>query len=213
MRNGKAAGKTELAKLFEKCVNGVYRHVENAGDYFTERLGGTLYIYLECSNGEEDWENNLDFPARPYRHGDSAPWFAHRGFVRVWESVLPYLQAAIADPTVRNIVTVGYSHGAALAVLCHEYVWDTRRDLRERTEGYGFGCPRVYWGVRLPWLMRRWERFVVIRNRDDVVTHLPPAALGYSHVGKMLEIGSAGKYSPVDAHRPENILAELKLLS
>ena len=130
----------------------------------------------------------------------------------MWESILPYLEKEIADRTVRRIVTVGYSHGAALAVFCHEYAWDTRPDLREEIEGYGFGCPRVYWGVRVPWLMRRWERFTVIRNSGDVVTHVPPAALGYSHVGKMLEIGEVGKYSPVDAHRPENILTELKAL-
>lgn len=200
----------ELARLFSKCVNGAYIHVENSGDYFTERLGNTLYIYLECSHGGDDWQNNLDFPARPYRHGESAPWFAHRGFVRVWKSVEPYLEKEIADPTVRKIVTVGYSHGAALAVLCHEYVWDVRPDLREKLEGYGFGCPRVYWGPRFPWLMRRWERFTVIRNIDDVVTHVPPAVFGFSHVGELLEIGEKGRYSPVDAHRPENILAELQ---
>lgn len=199
-----------LARLFSKCVNGVYTHVENSGDYFTERLGNTLYIYLECSHGGDDWQNNLDFPARPYRNGETAPWFAHRGFVRVWKSVEPYLEKEVADPTVGRIITVGYSHGAALAVLCHEYVYDTRPDLRERIEGYGFGCPRVFWGPRFPWLIRRWKRFTVIRNLDDIVTHVPPAALGFSHVGKLIEIGEKGRYSRVDAHRPENILAELE---
>lgn len=198
------------ARLFSKCVNGAYTHTENSGDFFTERLGNTLYIYLECSHGGDDWQNNLDFPARPYRHGKSASWFAHRGFVRVWRSVEPYLEKEVADPTVRRIVTVGYSHGAALAVLCHEYVWNARPDLREQIEGYGFGCPRVFWGPRFPWLTRRWARFAVIRNKDDIVTHVPPAALGFSHVGKMIEIGEKGRYSPIDAHRPENILKELE---
>jgi len=58
--------------------------------------------------------------------------------------------------------------------------------------------------------MRRWERFTVIRNLDDLVTHMPPAVLGFSHVGELLEIGEKGRYSRVDAHRPENILAELE---
>jgi hypothetical protein len=58
--------------------------------------------------------------------------------------------------------------------------------------------------------LSRWERFTVIRNIDDIVTHLPPRALGYTHVGHVLEIGEKGTYSRVDAHRPENILAELK---
>ena len=58
--------------------------------------------------------------------------------------------------------------------------------------------------------MQRWERFTVIRNVDDIVTHVPPAIWGYSHVGSMIKIGEKGKYSPVDAHRPENIMAELR---
>ena len=95
-------------------------------------------------------------------------------------------------------------------MLCHEYVWFRRPDLRETLEGYGFGCPRVFWGLRTWELMRRWERFRVIRNVDDIVTHLPPVWLGYSHVGSLLEIGERGKYTAIDAHRPQNILAELK---
>ena len=105
---------------------------------------------------------------------------------------------------------VGYSHGAALAALCHEYVWFNRPDLRDSLEGYGFGCPRVFWGVKRQVSRARWEKFLVVRNIDDVVTHLPPAALGFSHVGELLEIGQRGKYGMIAAHRPENILTELR---
>ena len=121
-----------------------------------------------------------------------------------------YLAYAIGDPAIEKIVTVGYSHGAALAVLCHEYIWYHRPDLRETIEGYGFGSPRVIWGALTADLQKRWAGFTIIRNLDDLVTHLPPAFLGYVHVGKMLEIGEEGKYSPADAHREENILKELE---
>lgn len=199
----------KLAELFRKCLNAKYIHVENAGDYAVERRGNTLYIYLECSNGKQDWKNNLDFPAKPYKRMGKIAWFAHRGFVRVWKSVEPYLAPYVNDPTIQQIITVGYSHGAALTVLCHEYIWYSRPDLRDTIEGYGFGCPRVLWGVKTSSLAQRWERFTVIRNIDDMVTHVPPAILGFSHVGKMLEVGEKGKYSAVDAHRPENITTEL----
>ncbi len=198
----------QLSQLFRRCVERTYVHVENAADYALDRVGGTLYIYLQASDGLTDWKNNLDFPARPYRSGGK-PWWAHRGFVRVWKSVEEHIKKDVLDSTVKQVVVVGYSHGAALAVLCHEYVWYNRPDLRDTLEGYGFGCPRVFWGVRRPSLLRRWERFLVVRNVDDVVTHVPPAFLGFSHVGSLLEIGARGLYSPVDAHRPENILAEL----
>ena len=199
-----------LSQMFRRCVERCYIHVENAGDYATDRIGDTLYVYLQCSDGWTDWKNNFDFPAKPYRRMGCTVWFAHRGFLRVWKSIEPYLTRHIMDVSVKKIVTVGYSHGAALAVLCHEYTWYVRPDLRASSEGYGFGCPRVIWGIRSPSLMRRWERFAVIRNINDLVTHVPPTWLGFYHVGTLLEIGAHGQYSPIDAHRPQNILAELE---
>ena len=199
-----------LSQLFERCLGADYVTLENSADVALEWTGDTLYIYLESSNGGEDWRNNLDFPTVPYRHTDGTAWRAHRGFVRVWKTVEDYLAPYVADPTLESITTVGFSHGGALAVLCHEYIWYHRPELRERIEGYGFGAPRVVWGVYGQNFLSRWERFTLVRNIDDIVTHLPPRALGYTHVGKLLEIGEKGRYSRVDAHRPENILAELK---
>ena len=205
-----------LLRLFKKCTNCKYNHVENSGDYYTERYGSTLYIYLECSDGLLDWINNFKFAVKsvvsaktPYKNMEKK-WRAHGGFLKVWQSIKPYIENDIKDETVRRIVTVGYSHGAALAVLCHEYIWYNRPDIRNSIEGYGFGCPRVFWGVKTKKLRQRWERFTVIRNINDVVTHVPPILFGFSHVGTIIKIGSNGKYSAVDAHRPENIVAELK---
>ena len=198
-----------LKYIFQKCLDAKYVHVENAGDYTVERDGDTLYIFFECSDGATDWKNNFDFPAKPYKRMGKTTWFAHRGFLRVWKSIEPYVANHIKDESVRSICTVGYSHGAAIAVLCHEYIWFNRPDLRDRIEGYGFGCPRVLWLCRNKRVNCRWDRFITIRNIDDIVTHVPPACFGFNHVGKMIEIGSRNKYSPIDAHRPENILKEL----
>ena len=198
-----------LTKLFNRCLNIKYKEVENAGSYATETVGTSLYIYLESSNGVVDWKNNFDFPARPYSDFSGSPWYAHRGFTRVFKSILPYLKNDILNTENERIVTVGYSHGAAIAVLVHEYIWYNRPDIRDSIDGYGFGCPRVIWGVPSAQKLLRWERFTVIRNIDDIVTHLPPIFTGYFHVGRMISIGERGKYSSVDAHRAENILAEL----
>jgi predicted lipase len=206
-----------LYQLFLNCLRADYTQIENDGSYSLKKQGNTLYIYLEGSNGKIDWKNNLDFhpirlPSRAYK--DMSPgWFAHKGFLRVWKSIERHIERDILDPQYRKIVTVGYSHGAALAVLCHEFVWFHRPDLREHLEGYGFGCPRVYWGIRRREVVCRWDRFVVIRNLNDVVTYLPPAWLGFSHVGRILEIGERGRYSHIDAHRAQCILNELKYFS
>lgn len=155
-----------------------------------------------------DWKNNLDFPALPYKM-DRTVWYAHRGFLRVWKAVEPYLQKAVTDPSVREAVVAGYSHGAALAVFCHEYIWFYRPDLRETLRGVGFGCPRVLCGFPGKEVLSRWENFTVVRNLEDAVTYLPPVLLGYRHVGSLLELGAKGRYSPRDAHKAENIMREL----
>ena len=199
-----------LYGLFKRCLEIPYTRVDNSGDYAYERIGNTLYIYLESSNGKEDWKNNFDFPAKPYKDMEGKIWFAHSGFLKVWKSIEPHIKKLILDPTVEGIETVGYSHGGGLAVLCHEYVWYNRPDLRGRIYGYGFGSPRVIWGLKKREHNIRWESFTVIRNTDDIVTHAPPALFGYFHVGSILEIGEKGKYSSIDAHRPESYLTELK---
>ena len=133
----------------------------------------------------------------------------HRGFLRVWQSAEELLREQILDDGVGKIVISGYSHGAALALLCHEYVWYHRPDLRDAIEGYGFGCPRVIWGRKSSTHKERWSRFCVIKNIDDIITHLPPAFLGYFHVGSIMKIGKRGNYSMIDAHRPESYTKEL----
>ena len=198
------------SELFKKCISMPYITVENGASFAAERLGSALYLYFEQSRGTTDWRNNLDFPAKPYQRENDALWYAHRGFLRVWKSAEEQVAPELRDPCVRKLVIAGYSHGAALAVPCHEYAWYYRPDLRPRMAGYGFGCPRVVWGILPPKVKRRWARFTVVRNLGDPVTSLPPCLLGYTHVGRMLEIGARGRYEGVDAHRPENILKELQ---
>lgn len=199
-----------LSSLFEECLRAPYIHTEDGGDFALKKRDGILYIFLEDSDGAEDWRSNLNFPAKAYARKGDTVFYAHRGFLKVWESLLPHIEGAVHDGSLKSIVTVGYSHGGGLAALCHEYVWHEREDLRESILGYGFGAPRVMWGLLSPSLKKRWAHFTVVRNIDDPVTHLPPAFLGYCHVGGLIEIGEGGKYPSIDAHRPENILTELK---
>lgn len=192
-----------LQSLFKRCLSIDYITVENDGSYAYERIGNTLYLYFECSNGIKDWKNNLDFPAKVYKG-----LFVHRGFLRVWNSIVPHIKELILDTSLDKIVITGYSHGGAIACLCCEYVWYNRPDLRASIEAYGFGAPRVAWGF-LGNKRHRWDNFYVIRNINDIVTHLPPVIFGYRHVGTLIKIGEHGKYSVIDAHRQENILNEL----
>lgn len=205
-----------LLSLYKSCLNAEYTTVENQGDYAIKRTGDTLYLFFEWSDGATDWKNNFNFPAKPYKDMGKL-WFCHRGFLKVWKSIEPYVAPAIKDETVKRVVIVGYSHGASIAMLCHEYVWYSRPELRNRLVGYGFGCPRVYWGWFISKKMKqRWENFHVIQNLNDVVTHVPPVAFGFRHINKPLKIGDKGEFAlrkgiaRVDAHRPENYVYSLE---
>lgn len=201
-----------IYEVLQEVMQAPYTHVSpETASYYTRRAGGVLYIYFEWSNGKTDWKNNLDFPAKPYRDMKDK-WYVHRGFLRVWKALEPYIQKEISDPSVRYIRIAGYSHGAALALLCHEYCVYHLPVMakREHIVGIGFGCPRVVWGRLRRRIARRFENFYVIRNGRDLVTRVPPRWLGFRHVGKMIEIGQDKGYTPIGAHYAEAYIKELR---
>jgi predicted lipase len=196
-----------IKELYKRILNARYIHIgDETASYCTEREGDTLYILFEWSNGKTDWKNNFDFPAKPYRDMQNK-WYVHRGFLKVWKVIEPYLQEQINDDSVKRIVIGGYSHGAAIALLCHEYCKYNRPDAL--IEGYGYGSPRVVWGFVRKAVKKRFEGFTVIRNGRDIVTHVPPAWLGYRHVGKMVHIGKGAPYNAVKAHYVINYIMSM----
>ena len=197
-----------LSRYFKSVLNANYTHLDEETASFAYRVqdGITkgLHIYFQWSNGATDWKNNFDFPAKPYRDMEDK-WYAHRGFLRVWKVIEPHLKEVIMNPDIRYIHIYGYSHGAAIALLCHEYCKYHRPDVN--VWGYGFGAPRVIWGFLNERVKERFMGFVVIRNKKDIVTHLPPAIFGFRHY-KVKTIGD-GSYSCIDAHRSGSYIAEL----
>lgn len=198
-----------LKNAFSRCLNATYTHVENDGDYALQVEGDTLYILFQWSHSKFDWFSNIDFVAKPYKDME-LPWRCHRGFLRVWKSIEPYIADEVANPDYKRIVVVGYSHGAAIATLAHEYVWFHRPDLRDGgLVGYGFGCPRCYFGWTMKKALKeRWANFYPVRNLNDLVSHLPPVGFGFTHVNKVVKIGE-GEYLKDPAHPkyPKCILA------
>ncbi len=199
-----------LSYLFWRCITVDYTHLAEGLDYATERVGSTLYLYLESSCGSEDWLQNLDFPSAAYLRDGKTAFYAHRGFLRAFRTLEPILAGLAArPPAVLRIV--GYSHGGALTVLSHEYVYYRFPHLRPRLFSYAFATPRVLFGPNRAEMKERFLQLTCVRNSGDIVTHLPPALLGYYHVGRMVTVGKSGRYSPFSAHKKENILRELRL--
>lgn len=201
-----------LKNLFEMCLNAKYIHGAEGGDYAIVSDGETIYLLFECSNGREDWKNNFDFPAKPYKRM-TEKWYCHRGFLKVWKALRDEIEITVSlilknHPEITGIVCVGYSHGAAISVLATEdmaYLYGKTHSV----SGYGFGAPRVLWGTLPDTVKERLKCFTTVRNVPDIVTHVPPTLLGFRNAGTLKKIGRIGKYNFIDAHRPKSYLREL----
>lgn len=186
-----------MKNKFNDCLRAKYINVENDGSYAVKRDGEKLTIYFEGSNGLTDWWNNFQFPAKPYRNMENL-WFCHRGFLKVWKSIEPYVASDILDVSITTIEVIGYSHGGAMAQLCYEYIKFNRPDVK--VTGFGFGSPRVMWGFACKAVMDRFAGFVIVRNGRDIVTHLPPVFLGFRHVTTVTNVGDSK--GPILDHFP-----------
>lgn len=107
----------------------------------------------------------------------------------------------------KKVIVAGYSHGGALAVLCHECVWYERPDLREDgLVGISFDGPRIFAGLWIPKkLKERWRNFYVFRNHNDIVTHLPPVIFFFRHVGNKVKMKEGEDPGLIGAHYPDKI--------
>ena len=189
----------KLSSYFSNCAWKI--HYEQVGDSvnyaFEEDIeSSTLYIYFQGSNSISDWVRNFLFPAKPYKDMD-IPYRVHRGFLAAWKTVEDIIIEKVTEIDTpsplfkwKNIVVIGYSHGGALAGLCHECIWYWRPDLRRQgLIGYGFEAPRFYAGWKVKEVLKqRWEHFYIIRNNNDIVTHCPPSLFRFCHVGEIKKI-------------------------
>lgn len=197
-----------ITKTFNDVLNAEYTHLDEETASFAYKVyGSSLHIYFEWSNGITDWKNNFDFPAKPYREMQDK-WYCHRGFLKVWKAIEPHLKEQIMNPGIKWICIAGYSHGGAIAQLCYEYCKFNRPDCY--LLGYGYGAPRVVWGFLNHRVKERFEGFIVVRNKRDIVTHLPPVLFGYRNIGTLFTIGKGSNYGLIEAHKPENYIKELE---
>ena len=101
-------------------------------------------------------------------------------------------------------------------MLCHEYCVYNRPDCK--IEGYGFDCPESASRKIFDELNSGGRILFVIRNYDDIVSHLPPKLFGFTHVGQVVDLTPKWYYIKsekivqrkfVAGHRPQNIIAKL----
>ena len=202
-----------MKDLFDRCLKATYKRTPKSGNYSIEAERDTLYLLFEWSDGAADWFHNLLFPAKPYKNM-SKIWFCHMGFLTVWKAMRDEVEKNVrrklaTHPKIKNIVCVGYSHGGALALFATEDMEYLHGD-KYKVTGCGFGAPRVIWGALPKAVKNRLQRFFVVRNIPDLVTHLPPVLAGFRHVCRVVKIGERKKYTPIGAHYPSAYQNELE---
>jgi hypothetical protein len=174
-----------LKEIYQNALKGPWQTVGLDLQYRIE--GHTIYFL--CSSSKQDWENNFKFSpilanrkaVIPYKD-QPIKWRAHKGFVSIWKSgrdiIIPQMMSA-------NIDTIaGVSLGGALSILAHEdYYFHT--GIHANT--YCFGVPRVIWFSSK--VSDRWENVLLVENKGDIVTNVPPWWMGYRKVGDRFKIG------------------------
>lgn len=135
-----------------------------------------------------DWRHNIDIIAKPYK-GMKPIWFAHRGFKSKWKVIEDEVLELITTHQPTGVLLTGFSQGAAIAGLAHESMWYNFPEYREKLHTKVFGCPRFVWFWNKWKIGNRWENFIRIESRWDLVTKVPPILFGYTHVGEAIKIG------------------------
>lgn len=190
--------------------------------------GKTLYIYFQGSKEKKDWLENFNFfPmvkncfkwifSRNKKAFSTCNIMYHRGFLKCYNQVKPIIREKVLEKDAdgnykfNQIVVVGYSHGAALAGICHE---DISHLLFEETIGaeslivtYCFEAPR--WLYHSKQYLDRWNGCYVFRNHNDIVTHCPPRLFGFRDAGTVINIGRKKKTGPIKSHYPFEVYDSL----
>lgn len=111
------------------------------------------------------------------------PWYAHKGFVEMYQAVRNDILSAVAARNIKTVYVDGHSQGGGVAQLCAEDLayW-----------GYKvvcctFGSPKVFYGKEA---MDHLHDFGVTatnyENGSDIVPIVPPGAFSINpiHVGE-----------------------------
>lgn len=194
-----------VLELFRECNKDEnFEQYSEKVDMGFQEIGDTLLVLFEPSEGKVDWRHNFTFFRKPY-HDMEVEYSVHGGFLKCWRIVKDVFIAKLHEKKRKKVVITGYSHGGALAQLAHECAWFELPELRDGgILTVAFEAPRIYAGRAVKEeLKARWENCYIVRNNNDIVTHMPPKWLGFCDVGRMVEIQNWQPQGCIDSHRPQ----------
>jgi hypothetical protein len=179
-------------ELFKKACDSGAKTAGKNTQYTISSDATNIYLAIQGSCDADDWKFNFSFWLKPifslwkkpYKRMNTL-WFAHWGFATAWKLAKDQIVAdVIAVLENKQLVILGYSHGAALATMAHEYFQFNGYN----PTSYVFGCPRVLW-LPSKTIRSRFLDLTMINRRGDLVAHVPPVLFGYRHIAKPELVG------------------------
>lgn len=173
-------------------------------DYCIIETPTEVILSFKGTDSDIDWKINFDFWVRPYQKQPQR-WYTHRGFARAWKLAKDQIVSeVIAVLKSRKLIIIGYSHGADITILAHEYFWFNDYDPNSSV----FGPARLCW-LPSKAIRGRFSKLNCYMTYGDIVTHVPFWVLGYRHVGRINKVGRRHFVS----HKPHLKAAYIEALS
>ncbi|MGE3845223.1 MAG: lipase family protein [Vicinamibacterales bacterium] len=138
----------------------------------------TAFVIFRGTDQPLDWVINLAFLPLPLAHP-----LAHGGIVAAWKLAkrrfAPWLRAEVGR--FDRVVVSGHSLGGGLALAC---AYDLQREGFHIERCVTVGAPRVYTFLSADKVATKLgNRIIRVVRQQDLVPQVPPAWLGFRHVG------------------------------
>ncbi len=163
---------------------------------------------------------NFIFVRSKRTYKDSAvKFYTHAGFTTAWLACVEYFENTVDrlledHPDVADIRIYGWSYGGALAQFAYEfakYKYNMKQN-RVTVTAMTIGAPKIYFNMYLIfWRIKDWinfiprfDRLIMFKNRNDIVTTMPLKILGFNHIVPCYEVGDKFNFfklfNPVKYH-------------
>jgi len=142
-------------------------------------------LIITCRGTQPTQPNDLlaDLDTIPKRHGNG---WVHEGFRREARKILPLVIDYIKKYPNRKIWLTGHSLGAAMALYITQ---ELEYEQFNPQMLFTYGCPRLGSHDYVEGVKTEHHRFV---NCNDMVTTVPPSAIGFRHHGNLHYINFYG---------------------
>ena len=166
-----------------------YKFLDNEGAQ-THVAASDSEVIVACRGTQPSQPSDLlaDLDTIPKRHGNG---WVHEGFRREARKILDGVLDWAKKNKGKDIYVTGHSLGAAMALYITQEL---------EFAGYppvkfiSFGHPRLGNKEYIDGIKTEHYRFV---NCNDMVTHVPPSALGFKHHGTLCYINFYGNIRPL----------------